>query len=142
MIREFKTEDHQTTMDVWYNASVIAHHFMGEAFLEEERVNLTEGRNFPNVEKWVYEQDGKIVGFIAMIENEVGGIFVEPDFQNQGVGRQLMDHVRPSREFLELDVFKDNAIGRRFYDRYGFQLVREYFHEETNQMMLRLKLES
>lgn len=141
MIREYKPEDQQQTLDVWYNASVIAHHFLDEAFFEQERKNLSEG-SFSNVETWVYEQDGKIVGFIAMIENEVGGLFVEPDFQGRGIGRQLMDHVRQSREYLELEVFKENAIGRRFYDRYGFKLVKEQTNKETGQPALWLKLKT
>lgn len=141
MIREYKPEDKQQTMNVWYNASIIAHHFLDEAFFEQERKNLSEG-NFAKVETWVYEQDRKVVGFIAMIENEVGGLFVEPDFQGRGIGRQLMDHVRQSREFLELEVFKDNAIGRQFYDRYGFKLVKEQTNQETGQPALWLRLET
>lgn len=141
MIREYKPEDQQQTLDVWYNASVIAHHFLDEAFFEQERKNLSEG-SFSNVETWVYEQDGKIVGFIAMIENEVGGLFVGPDFQGRGIGRQLMDHVRQSREYLELEVFKENAIGRRFYNRYGFKLVKEQTNKETGLPALWLKLKT
>jgi len=31
-------------------------------------------------------------------------------------------------------------IGRNFYERYGFGLVAEKSHEETDQTLLRLKL--
>ncbi len=141
MIREYQSTDEKQLLDAWYNASLIAHHFLDEAFFEQERKNIVD-LYFPNSKQWVYEKDGNVVGFIAMLDNEVGGIFVDPSAQGQGIGQALMDYVRKSRDFLELDVFKDNEIGRRFYDRYGFQFVREYLHEETGQMTVRLRLDN
>jgi putative acetyltransferase len=41
---------------------------------------------------------------------------------------------------LELDVFEENSIGRRFYETYGFDLVDRHFHDETGQPLLRLRL--
>ena len=38
-----------------------------------------------------------------------------------------------------VQVFKQNKIGRAFYDKYGFKLIKEYFHEESKQDLLRLK---
>ena len=51
-----------------------------------------------------------------------------------------MDHVRSIRNSLELDVFKDNQIGRKFYEKYGFNKIGEHLHEETGFMQLRLRL--
>ena len=45
-------------------------------------------------------------------------------------------------EELEVEVFKDNKIGRAFYDRYGFKFVHEYIHEETNRAVWRMKYQS
>ena len=58
-----------------------------------------------------------------------------------GIGRALMDQARASRPFLELDVFEANSIGRRFYEAYGFRQVDRHIHEETEQNVLRLRLD-
>ncbi|TKS57867.1 MAG: acetyltransferase [Nitrospira sp.] len=140
MIRKYQAQDLQAVIDIWYRASLIAHPFLDEAFLQAERQEIME-KHMPSVETWVYEKEGRIVGFIALLDCEVGAIFVDPQHQRQGIGRALMDHARKLRGHLELDVFKENHIGRAFYDRYGFKVVAEHLHESSGQLQLRLRLE-
>ena len=84
--------------------------------------------------------DGRVVGFLALIGNEVGAIFVDPDEQGSGIGRMLMDAASSSRPFLELNVFEANEIGRRFYEAYGFEVVGRHVGEATGHPELRLRL--
>jgi len=140
MIRKYKDTDLEPMLDVWVRASRIAHPFLDEAFLAQERENIVK-IYMPMVETWITENGGRVVGFLALIGDEVGAIFVDPAEQGNGFGRALMDHARTLRKGLELDVFKANAIGRRFYDRYGFVPVREYVHEATGQPVIRMKLD-
>jgi len=139
VIREYEDRDLAELLDAWYSASKVAHLFLSEEFFEQERKNIAS-IHLPNAETWVYELDGVVVGFISLIGNEVGAIFVDPKFHGKGIGRELMDHARNLREVLELDVFKDNLIGRSFYRKYGFSKVYEHLHKETGFMQLRLKL--
>lgn len=137
MIRSYQHEDLDDLLATWYAASQIAHPFLDEAFFEEER------RNIPNIylpmaDTFIYENDGVVVGFIALIGNEVGAIFVHPEFHGQGMGRALMDHARQLRGNLEVEVFKNNRVGRDFYRRYGFSFMEEHIHEETGEPLLRL----
>lgn len=138
-IRPYTDGDLEELLDVWYRASLVAHPFLSEAFLATERREISE-RWLPMAETTVYDVDGHAVGFIALIGNEVGAIFVDPDHQSMGVGRALMNHARESRPFLELNVFEANAIGRRFYDTYGFEFVDRHIHEASGETELRLRL--
>ena len=138
-IRPYTDGDLEELLDVWYRASLVAHPFLSEAFLATERREISE-RWLPMAETTVYDVDGHAVGFIALIGNEVGAIFVDPDHQSMGVGRALKNHARESRPFLELNVFEANAIGRRFYDTYGFEFVDRHIHEASGETELRLRL--
>ena len=139
VIRKYIKTDLDELLDVWYSASKLAHHFLDESFFEVERENITS-TYLPTAETWVYETDGKVVGFIALIGNEVGGIFVHADCQGKGIGHTLMDHAARIRDGLVLNVFENNLIGRRFYDRYGFVKIGELMHEKTSENQLRLEL--
>ena len=139
MIRPYNDADLDEVLDAWYSASLLGHPFLDDAFFERERDNIRKVY-LPNAETWVFEQDGVVVGFIALIGNEVGGLFVDADHHGRGIGRALMDHAKSIRDVLGLLVFEDNKLGRAFYEKYGFRRVGEEIHEETGFMQLRLRL--
>jgi putative acetyltransferase len=137
MIRKYTEADCEGLIEVWSAASVVATPFLSDEFMSEERVNIRT-KWIPMAETWVFDVGGNVAGFVALIGNEVGAIFVHPDYQGRGIGRALMDHAASLRDELFLDVFEENAIGRRFYDRYGFRFEDKHIHEDTGHMQLRL----
>lgn len=124
-------------VDVWYAASLLATPFLDDDFLAAEK-DAIRNVYLPNADTWVYERTGTVIGFLSMLGDEVGAIFVAPESQGEGVGRALMDHAVSLAGEVFLDVFRDNVIGRRFYDAYGFKFEHEYLHEPTGRAMLRL----
>jgi putative acetyltransferase len=140
VIRRYTEDDLADVLDVWYLASLEAHSFLSDDFFDTERQQIAE-QWLPASETSVFETEGRVVGSVSMIGNEVGGIFVTPEYQNRGVGRALMDHVAASRSYLELDVFKANAMARRFYESYGFRVVNEHVNDTTGLPELRLRLD-
>lgn len=141
MIRLYQDKDAEAIIEIWHQASLIAHSFLTEEFFEDEKVNLQE-RFLPNSQTWVKERGGQVVGFISIIENEVGGLFVHPRWQQQGVGKALMDKASSLHETLELDVFEANKQGRAFYANYGFSPVKQFRDETTGEITIRLRYES
>ena len=137
MIRKSRETDCEAIIGVWFAASQVATPFLSDEFLVDERDNIRKIW-LPKAETWVYEAEDTVAGFISLIDNEVGAIFVHPDYQGRGIGRALMDHAASLRDYLYLDVFEENAVGRRFYDRYGFQLEHKHVHEQTGQMQIRM----
>lgn len=111
---------------------------MTEEFIAQERKNVAE-IYMPNTDTWVAEIDGKVEGFIALMGNEVGAIFLQPECHGKGIGKALMDKAQELHGDLEVEVFKENSIGRKFYSHYGFEQLEEKLHEPTRQQVLRLK---
>jgi putative acetyltransferase len=138
MIRPYQPDDVEPVLDVWFAAASLAHPFLTPAFMADERETI-RSVYMPITQTWVYEQEGRIIGFISLLGNEVGAIFVDPAFQGRGGGRALMDQARGLHPVLELEVFAANRLGRAFYERYGFTYLSQHIHEPTGHMLLRLR---
>ncbi len=117
-IRQYTENDLSSILSSWENASKIAHPFLTQEFLDQERFNIPN-LYLPNADTWVADINGTVVGFIALLGNEVGAIFVEPKFQGAGVGTALMNKAQGIHGDLEVEVFQANSIGRKFYHSYG-----------------------
>ena len=142
MIRKYQDDDTDAIIDVWFKATRLAHPFLSEDFLAEEVQNIRK-IYLPNTETWVLEDGGHLVGFISLIHHgrgdiEVGAIFLDPARHGCGLGKALMDRAVTLHRRLKVDVFKDNKIGRRFYDGYGFIFSHEYVFERTGDAVLQL----
>lgn len=140
-IRQYREKDLSGVLSSWENASKLAHSFLTDEFLEKERYNIPNVY-LPNTDTWIAELDGIVIGFIALMGNEVGALFVEPKFHGNGIGRSLMDKAREIHGDLEVEVFSRNDIGYRFYTAYGFTLLTQKIHNDTGENLLRLRFTS
>lgn len=138
VIRDYTCEDDDAIVSVWEAASRLAHPFVSDDFIAAERIAVRE-TYLPNTSTLVAEEDGAIIGFTSMMGDELGAIFLDPAFHGQGVGRALMNAAAKGRAFVDVEVFKNNPIGRAFYDRYGFQEVRRSIHEPTGETLIRMQ---
>lgn len=137
-IRQYENSDLNGVLTSWETATRLAHPFMTDEFIAQERKNVAE-IYMPNTDTWVAEIAGDVQGFIALMGNEVGAIFLQPEHHGKGIGKALMDKAQELHGDLEVEVFKENAIGRKFYCQYGFEHMEEKLHEPTGQQVLRLK---
>jgi len=139
VIRQYQPRDCEDVLNVWARASALAHPFLRQEFLELERHNIVNV-HLPQAETWVWEADGHVIGFISLLGNEVGAIFVDPGFHRSGIGRALMDRARALRGELDVEVFERNLMGRAFYTRMGFKLLHQKVHDQTGFEVMRLRL--
>jgi putative acetyltransferase len=139
MIRKYRPADRDDVLNVWAQASALAHPFLSKAFLAGER-QMIPNVYLPNADTWVWEADGRVVGFISLIGNEVGALFVDPQFHRSGIGRALVDQARGLRGALEVEVFERNLAGRAFYLTLGFELIHQKVHDQTGFDIMRLRL--
>jgi GNAT superfamily N-acetyltransferase len=85
---------------------------------EEDRAHFT--RMAAEQEVWVWEEDGRILGFAALHGDEVPALYVEPDAQGRGIGSALFEHLTERRPGgFRFWVFQQNERARRFYERHG-----------------------
>lgn len=82
----------------------------------------------------VAEIDSRVAGFLTLEpvadqQVELTRLYVDPGARRGGIGKQMLSQARRdaaasgAREML-VNVFADNHIGRAFYEREGFRLLR------------------
>ncbi len=127
----------EAVVSSWRSASELAHPFLTTSFLNREADNV---RNIylAFAETWVTEMDGRVVGFIALVDNEIGGLFLDPHYHGQGLGKAMVDKAVAEKGAVKVDVFKENVIGRHFYDGYGFKRSEEFIHEASGQPTIQM----
>ncbi len=136
-IRQYRDTDLAEVMAAWESASKVAHPFMNKDFFEQERHNIPS-LYLPNADTWVVIDENKVVGFIALIGNEIGGLFVDVNSHRKGFGRALMNKAEQIHGDLQVKVFKQNIIGRKFYQSYGFAFDSELTWPATGDIIYKL----
>lgn len=119
MIRSYESGDKSAVISIWRDASALAHPFLTAEQLDQAATMIRD--QFLDIaETYIAEHDGQPIGFVALMGNVVGGLFLLPHYHGQGIGRALMDKAVAAQGALQLEVFTDNPVGRRFYQSYGF----------------------
>jgi [ribosomal protein S18]-alanine N-acetyltransferase len=101
----------------------------------------------------VAEADGCVIGFVAgrvvLSEAELENIFVSPEFQRQGIARELLralvEIFRTSGAVeVRLEVREGNQAARAFYEQAGFATTgrrqRYYLDPEEDALLLAMQL--
>lgn len=104
MIRLFVATDSKEVVELWYEASVLAHDFIAPEYWQEKKEDMAQ-IYIPNSETYVYEKEKHILGFVSLIENYIAAIFVAPNQQGKGIGKELMQFVKQKKSTLELGVY-------------------------------------
>ena len=72
-------------------------------------------------EIYVYETDGKILGFVGLQGDYLAGIFVDRHARSMGIGGQLIHYVQKIRRTLTLNVYRKKP------ERHGILPERRIF---------------
>jgi ribosomal protein S18 acetylase RimI-like enzyme len=123
VIRSYRDDDFEIVTQFWRDAADVA-----MPGLEARLGHTLEGareffRNVISVENklWVYELDGKPVGFLGIAGEFIDRLYVDPAHHRRGIGQALMDHARTlSPHHLWLYTHQANTNARAFYEKNHF----------------------
>jgi GNAT superfamily N-acetyltransferase len=125
VIRLARPEEHEQLEDLQRRASIALPDYREQLLANPDSIELPIGQ-IGRGEVLVAELDGRVAGFAAVTENELDGLFVEPDLWRHGIGAALVDEAthRARQSGLSLTVVA-NPTARDFYEKCGFSLEGE-----------------
>ena len=95
----------------------------------------------PLAENLVFEEEGKVTGFISLVGERVCALFVAPEMQGKGIGRALLEHAKTLKGKLSLKVYRENENAFRFYKKCGFVAAGEEIDEHTGCVQILMEWE-
>jgi putative acetyltransferase len=135
LIRNYRETDLEEMVRIWYDASILAHSFIPSSFWALNKSAMKE-EYLLLAENLVFEEEGKVAGFISLVGERVCALFVAPEMQGKGIGRALLEHAMLLKENLSLKVYRENENALRFYGKCGFVAVGEEIDEFTDCMQI------
>jgi putative acetyltransferase len=141
MIRAFESSDMDGVLNIWLEASVGAHGFVGREFWESRVDDMCE-TYIPASDTYVFSENGTVKGFFSLHGDSLAAIFVSPDAQSKGIGQQLMNEAKSLRRRLNLTVYRENEKSIEFYSKCGFKPVKERVDEHTGHIEILMEYSS
>lgn len=133
MIRDLRNADLDPVLDVWLRASIQAHHFIAPEFWRNQLDAMREVY-LPSAMSRVFEVDGVVVGFSSVCGDSLAALFVAPECQGAGIGKQLLTDAMSAKSVLELTVYSANVSSIRFYESQGFEIISEHMDRHTGHL--------
>lgn len=130
-IRKATSNDFNELTKIWLQASIKAHHFIPASYWESNTTKMQD-IYLPMSEVYIAEDAINIYGFIALVEDTVAAIFVSPEHQAKGIGKQLISYAQDMRSRLELNVYQENKNSVKFYLASGFRIINEGLDTANN----------
>lgn len=120
---KYKKEYRKQIIDIW-EQSVRATHL----FIKAEDVIFYKGvidKIDFNLFKiyCVLSEDSSIAGFIALKDNDLEMLFLDPHFMGQGIGKILIEYAINELNITTILVNEENKSAVHFYKKHGFQEI-------------------
>ncbi|MCC0639634.1 MULTISPECIES: N-acetyltransferase [unclassified Clostridioides] len=131
MIRKSNDKDISKIMEIWEESTIKAHDFISKEYWKNN-YNTVKSEYIPISDTFVYDDGEEIKGFISIIEKSfIGALFINSNYQSLGIGSKLLDYATKEYKNLNLAVYKDNKKAVVFYNKKGFNIIKEQINEDS-----------
>lgn len=101
-------QDYDELLTVWEASVRSTHHFLTEENIQFYKP-LVRNQYFQAVELYIIRnREGKIAAFMGLSDELIEMLFVHPDEQGKGYGKQLMQYALHEKHIYKVDVNEQN----------------------------------
>lgn len=127
MIRQFSSSDETRAAEIWLKAGLEEYTYLPkfQALDEEKALQVFHEIIALKCDIWLEVNELCIQGFIALQGSYIDRLYIDPEFQRQGIGTALIRYaIEKSPTGLELCTHQQNRRACKFYEKLGFKAVK------------------
>ena len=127
MIRQFRASDEARAAEIWLNAGLEEYTYLPQFQALDKEKALRVFRKVIALENdiWLEIDESSLRGFIALQGSYIDRLYVDPEFQRQGVGTALIQDAREKHPTgLQLVTHQQNRRACEFYEKRGFKPIK------------------
>lgn len=149
MIRAFKPEDAPALWQLFFNTirKVNGRDYSQQQLevwaSEKMDLSLWQSRMI-EIDPFICQREGVIAGYSDLqADGLIDHLYCHHEFQGQGVGRELMQHVHLLAEQRGIRNLYSNVsiTARPFFERFGFRVVREQQNLRDGVVLINYRME-
>ena len=137
IIRTPRTAEIETLIRIWLNGNTRAHSFIHPDYWLSHIDYMRQA--LPHAEVYVCEVNGEIASFAGIDGNHIAGLFVDGNYQSEGIGTSLIEFIKQHHFTLTLAVYKKNEKALQFYSKHGFAVTEERIDTRTDEAELLMR---
>lgn len=140
-IEAYREDFRDQLIGVWERSVLATHHFLTPIDFEEIK-ELVKSIDFNELDVFCLTGEGRVLGFVGVLDRKVEMLFLDPDFFGQGLGKKLLMFALTQLGADKIDVNEQNTNAVEFYRRFGFQTFEKTDTDDQgrNYPLLRMKL--
>ena len=137
IIRKPKATEIEVLIRIWLEGNTRTHSFIGPDYWLSHIDYMRHALQQADVH--VCEVNGEIAGFAGIDGNHIAGLFVDGNYQSQGIGTSLIEFIKQHHFTLTLAVYKKNEKALQFYRKHGFVVTGERIDTKTDEAELLMR---
>ena len=137
MIRPFTPSDLESVLKIWLEGNLDAHPFIPKDYWFSHYEMVRQA--FLSADLYISVSQDHTLGFAGMQGDYLAGIFVDRSCRSQGIGRQLLNHLKMIYPAFTLNVYAKNNKAVQFYLREGLRICSRTLEPDTGEMELLMK---
>lgn len=110
-------------MHIWRDSVSATHTFLTSADIDRIAAYVPDAlKSIPVL--LLAEEQGEVVGFAGIDNEQLEMLFLSPDFRNQGIGKAMVRFMIRDFSVTEVCVNEQNPGARGFYEHMGFEVYQ------------------
>lgn len=122
-IDKIDKEEYKNVVELWESSVRATHHFLKEEDIEYYKP-LILNTYLDAVELRCIRNNGKIVGFLGVADQNLEMLFIDPEYRGQKIGKTLLNYSISQLNVTKVDVNEQNEQAVGFYKHCGFETIK------------------